>query len=752
MRLKLMPRLLVLFLLATIIPLVVLEAYTQVQLRSAVDAIKNAPLTVQSVARELENLVQGQSIGFWGTVIVALALTALAAITLRRSIVHPLYQLQANARKLLAGEFPTFELPGVEDEELVGLTEALREMSTGLHALVVEADLHSKDIEKLYQETKRRAVALETIHGVSQRISTILDIDDLLPEIVELIRSGFDYDRVHLFTADLVAGELVFRAGAGRAGRIGAEIGERVRIGLDTVVGEVASTNQPVVVKDFAREPRYRFSPTENLTKRSYIPLLETRSELVVPMQLGNRIIGVLSVQSDRTYAFDADDLFVLQEIASQAAGAIANAQLYEEAFNHAEEVMALLMTSVAVSSAPDLDVRLEAIAHQAKQLTNADGCTVYRLDEMSSMLYPLISLDPRSAEMMAARIALGEGIAGRVAQLGAGEILNYKKSELPDELLLDEFDPPECVTAVPLLVSDRVIGAMAVRRQSKREFVPHDLELLTMFASHAAVAIENAQLYEEIKERAENLQQAYQKLEEADRIKDEMIQNISHELRTPLTFVIGYLGLMLDGDLGPLTQQQRDSLALVLRRAQLLTRMVDDIITLQTIRIAQPDLKPVDIVPLAKRAIDVAGADAKKAALDITLEYYSDAILVNGAPARLAQVFDNLLNNAIKFSPNGGEISVRVLDAESEVRVEVQDTGIGIPPDKLDKVFDRFYQVDGTATRQFGGLGMGLAICKEIIKAHGGRMWAKSPTSGDHGTTLYFTLQKASDVLPEIG
>jgi signal transduction histidine kinase len=738
-RLKLMPKLLVLFLVVAVIPLIILEIDTQSQMRILLE--QQQIMSTTDTMAAFENLVLRQQVGFGLTIIIALALSAITAIALGRSIVRPINHLQASARRLLSGEFPTFDLPGTAADELADLADALREMSTGLHALVIEAELHRKDVEKLYEEANRRAAALETIRGVSQRISTILDINDLLHEIVELIRVGFNYDRVHLFTADYAVGELVFRAGAGQAGRVGAEIGERIPIGPESILGQVVTSEKPMLVQDFEREPRYRFSPATE--PASYIPPAETRSELVVPLSSGGQVIGVLSVQSNYPGTFKDEDSFVLQELANQAAGAIVNAELYEEAYNHAQEIMALLITTVAVTTAPDLGSRLEAIAHHARQLMNAEGCLVFRLDSRTDMLYPLISLDPTSEQTSSRGIPVGEGITGRVVQTGQGEIGNYGVDE-PQLQARGLFKDPECILAVPLLVGDHTIGAMTVHRKGTHKFASHDLELLTMFASQAAVAIENAELYQQLTERAETLQRAYKELEEVDQIKDEMIQNISHELRTPLTFIIGYLCLILEGDFGALNQQQKDSMELVYRKAQSLNHMVDNIITLQTIRISQPELVSVDIVGLVYRAVEIAQPAAKQANIHLAAETPSEMMLVKGEPARLAQIFDNLLNNAIKFSPDGGTIIVRASEtANNEITIQVQDTGIGIPPDKLEKVFDRFYQVDGTATRRFGGVGMGLHICREIIKAHGGQIWVESPTCGDHGSTFYFTLQR---------
>ncbi|MBN1890530.1 MAG: GAF domain-containing protein [Thermoflexales bacterium] len=730
-RLKLMPKLVMVFLAVSLVPLLVLGLF----LCYAMLARAGVDLSLQ---------VTIAAFGLIAAAVTALGLTAGAAAIFRRSIVEPINRLQASALQLSAGDFPTFELHADAEQELAELAAALRETSAGLHALFIEADMHTKDTERLYAEAYRRATALQIIHNVSQRISTILDLDELLTEIVKLVRSGFDYDHINLFAIDRVTREIVFYAGAGRSGEISARAVERIRISSDNTIGHVASTGRHLLVQDFEQEPRYR--PHSVKTPGGYVLSPEVRSELVVPLSSGNQLIGVLSVYSGKVNAFSDYDLFVLQELAYQAAGAIVNARLYEEAFRRAEEIVALMMTSLALSTVPDLAVRLEAIAYHAGQLTNADGCTVYRLDAQTNVLYPLVSHDPRSETMMAAHIQAGTGLIGQVVQSGQGAIVNHpERLDVPWAL-----DEPECLIAVPLLVADRRIGVMIVRRQGASAFAAHDLELLTLFASQAAVAIESAELYQQLRDRAEVLQRAYKQLEEADKLKDEMIQNISHELRTPLTFIVGYMGLLIDGDMGQLNSRQHESMQLVYEKVNVLTRMVDAVITLQTVRLTPPQLVPLDIVVLAQRAAEIAQAQsiANNMNIQVGSEFSSEVVYVMGEPAYLTQVMENILNNAVKFSPDGGQVIVRVVesvDDDPEVRVEIEDSGIGIPVDKLEKVFERFYQVDGTSTRRFGGIGMGLAICKEVVEALGGRVWVESPTRSDHGSKFCFTLQKAS-------
>jgi signal transduction histidine kinase len=219
------------------------------------------------------------------------------------------------------------------------------------------------------------------------------------------------------------------------------------------------------------------------------------------------------------------------------------------------------------------------------------------------------------------------------------------------------------------------------------------------------------------------------------------MVQNISHELRMPLTFVKGYVELLLAGDAGPLTDAQKEHLEIVIEKTNAVTRLVSDIMFLQQADKVEIRKQPVAVAKLAQRATRGCAATAEKAGLTLVEKVADDLPSVAGDEGRLLQVFDNLLGNAIKFSPDGGQITVAVEDAGSAVQVSIADQGIGIPEDQLDRVFDRFYQVDGSARRRFAGIGLGLAIARRIVEAHGGRIWAESGVG--RGSTFYFTIPK---------
>jgi signal transduction histidine kinase len=308
----------------------------------------------------------------------------------------------------------------------------------------------------------------------------------------------------------------------------------------------------------------------------------------------------------------------------------------------------------------------------------------------------------------------------------------------MPD---LGYFDPEvDSLLVVPLIVRNQVIGLLGLDDTRTNAFAD-EVRLLTIVAAQAAVAIENAQLYESLQVSYHDLEGAYDALRELDRMKSELIQNISHELRTPLTFVRGYLELLQDGDMGELNEEQKTAVGIVASKAILLSRLVDDIITLQYNR-EQVRLRPLSLAEVGRNVLRAAQASADQVRIALRDEIPEDLPPVLGDEQRLVQVLDNLVSNALKFSDPGSTVTMRMYEEGGFIRTEVEDQGIGIPADKLDRVFDRFYQVDASTTRRFGGTGLGLAIVKQIVEAHGGQIGVRSKQN--EGSCFYFTIPKA--------
>jgi signal transduction histidine kinase len=310
---------------------------------------------------------------------------------------------------------------------------------------------------------------------------------------------------------------------------------------------------------------------------------------------------------------------------------------------------------------------------------------------------------------------------------------------------------------AIPITLGDKAVGVWLLGKRDPDDYYPRpDIELLTTLANQIGVALENIRLFENLQHRAAELERAYHELQDLDRIKDEFVQNVSHELRTPLAIIQTSGEVLLEGIVGDLNEEQYEIVDRLTVRTKSMIRLVNDILTIQKASIEHLDRVPVDIAALAQSHLaEIALVADQPEYADRKFHFAFDAPEevppIGGDAGRLGQVIDNLLNNAMKFSPQGGTIAMSVhpcmhrFEASTDgapqpgVDICVSDQGIGIPTAELDHIWTRFYQVDGSSTRRFGGTGLGLAIARTIIKAHGGDIWAESAEG--HGSVFRFVL-----------
>jgi signal transduction histidine kinase len=281
----------------------------------------------------------------------------------------------------------------------------------------------------------------------------------------------------------------------------------------------------------------------------------------------------------------------------------------------------------------------------------------------------------------------------------------------------------------------DRLPAQLAAYLEGVRERVPAEDEAKYLREY-------SRRLVTRLEQKVAELQRAHQQLQSLDRLKSEFVSTVSHELRTPLTAIKGYSQLLLEGRAGPVTEEQRECLQTILECTEQVIRRVNDILFLQECSQIVLSPSPVSLREVALAAIRSVEQQARDRAIEIVTDMPEDVCVV-GDPDALQLLYLHLLDNAIKFSPEGGRVCVRLRDAGPVVQVEVSDTGIGIPPEYHERIFERFYQVDSSTTRAFGGAGLGLAISKRIVEAHGGRISVQS-TPGQ-GSTFAFVLPKGS-------
>ena len=280
------------------------------------------------------------------------------------------------------------------------------------------------------------------------------------------------------------------------------------------------------------------------------------------------------------------------------------------------------------------------------------------------------------------------------------------------------------------MISKGEVIGFLNLNSLEPDFFTQDHAQALQAFATQAAIAIENARLYA-------SLQETNQKLSQALRAREEAIQNVSHELRTPLTLMLGYVEFIESGEIGQITPDQTEALHIIAQQGHRLQFIFNSLLTLQNFQQEDILLSRVDLVALLWTAGSAWRHLASESSVTIRLDIPDHLPPVMAAPNYLDLVIGNLLDNAIKFSPTGGAIVVSARVEDGSILISVADQGIGIPQEELDSIFARFYQIDSTTTRRFGGMGIGLALCQTIVTAHGGRIWAES--AGLHQGSIFF-------------
>jgi signal transduction histidine kinase/ActR/RegA family two-component response regulator len=386
-----------------------------------------------------------------------------------------------------------------------------------------------------------------------------------------------------------------------------------------------------------------------------------------------------------------------------------------------------------------------------------ADWCTVHIIEEDGALKQIAVAhIDPAKLEwayQIRDKYPINpDDPRGAAFTLRTGE--SDLVPEIPDELLVHAARDSEhleilrqvgfsSVMTVPLRTQAGILGVISfISAESGQQYTQADLQLAEELARRASLAIDNAQLYRQA-------QRDRTKAEAANRIKDEFLAVLSHELRSPLNPILGWTKLLRTGRLDTTKTQQ--ALETIERNAKLQAQLIEDLLDVSRILQGKMTLNvaPVNLTATIEAALETVrlAAEAKHIQIQTTFNPISGTI--SGDTNRLQQVVWNLLSNAVKFTPSGGCIEVQLEQVGTYAQIQVKDTGKGISPDFLPYVFDYFRQEDGTTTRTFGGLGLGLAIVRYFTELHGGTVEADSPVQNLGAT---FTIQLPLNIVePEL-
>jgi signal transduction histidine kinase len=369
----------------------------------------------------------------------------------------------------------------------------------------------------------------------------------------------------------------------------------------------------------------------------------------------------------------------------------------------------------------------------------------VYLLEDNETTLVPQALCDPEHPLPLAgnflkhtpAGLELStRTVAGWVAQ--TGKIVRVDDT-LTDSRCAEIGQGMRSVLAVPLRAHQSAIGVIQLEHPHPYAYNASDERILASLANQAAIAVENVRLFDEAAK--------VQALRELDRLKSELLSTVSHELRTPLASIKGYAGTLLRDDVEWDDATRGEFLQIIDEESDRLGELIEDLLQMSQIEagILRVEPVPTRLPRMAQRVAKKARSNAS--GHHINVAFPGDFPEVRADPRRLEQVLRNLVENAVKYSPDGGTVTVRGDVVGGEAVISISDEGIGIAPEDLGRVFDRFYRADGQAVRRAGGTGLGLSICQGIVQMHGGRIWADSDPGA--GSTFHFTLPIADPIDP---
>ncbi len=395
-----------------------------------------------------------------------------------------------------------------------------------------------------------------------------------------------------------------------------------------------------------------------------------------------------------------------------------------------------LLEISVTLNSTLDPEQLLNFILETAADVLECEGASIMLYDEKRGELVFAAATASDPKELAKIPVPLEGSIAGTIFRENRPLVINNVEHDPRHFSLVGKqvkFQP-RSIVGVPMQIRDKTTGVLEALNKKDGGFSQRDAQYLYVIASQAAVAIHNSQLLQ-------SLQRAYDEVSKLDKLKSNFMAIASHELRTPLGLILGYATFLQEKAQGDLSKHA----SLVLNSALRLQTLVEDLTNMNLMKVGSPEINPTRIV--FQHAVEAAYKDIKSTAEakghDLQLSLAREPLYVRADLEKLELVFVNLLNNAIRFTPSGGRIDVRVYGIGTEAWAEISDTGFGIPKDELDNIFKEFYQVEDHMTRKYGGLGLGLAIARGLVELHDGRIWAESDGPGK-GATFKIVLPQA--------
>lgn len=545
---------------------------------------------------------------------------------------------------------------------------------------------------------------MRSLLRLAEKLQLAFSFDDVIQAILPEVQAILHYQTVwvYLYHDDRRTASLLTITGTTRTPIVQQFF--QLQITGDPFLEEIAAADHIVIVPDARTDPR---------TNKEIVAQLGNRTIVNAPLHLINSRIGALGMGSfgdEGILIPTSDQIDYLTTMSLHVAVAIERVQWLVERqrqniqLQESEERYRQLVEFSPIPISLYIDNKVVYANPAALKLIGATDLEQVKGRSVASFIHP-----DSLAEM-----------AERQIRLMAGERLESVEQRIIclDGQIRDIQVVTSAITYLGQPAAMAIFQDITLRKQMEAE---------------------NARLYAAEQEQVKALAEALARQQELDRLKSEFVQNASHELRTPLTVAMGYVDLVVDGVVGELTHTQHSMLLSAQNRLYALYQIVMDLTTLSVLEQKSKTVDPTNLGELVVDGVADFEALAQQKGIHLSAEVEADVPLLPGNPIHLWQMLENLLSNALKFTAEAGSVAVHLYQTATHVVLEVSDNGIGIAPEQLERIFERFYQVDGSMTRRYGGTGLGLALVKQIVEDHCGRVTVESQLGQGSTFRIFF-------------
>ena len=582
---------------------------------------------------------------------------------------------------------------------------------------------------RLLQETQERARQLTTLNDITRQLTSTLELNPLLQNILENAVGILNCEAGSLFLVDDQTDELVFRVTVGPvASNL---IGKRLPAGTG-IVGRAVDSRKPVIENE-EQSSANRFKGVDQQTG------FVSRSLLAVPLQAKDRVIGVVEVINRRDgLPFVQNDETLLTAFAGQAAVAIENARLYtltdQELASRVEELSVMQRIDRELNASLEMDRAMRITLEWALRQSRAEAGLIGILEETKLRVMAHQGLDAQMESLPEQLMKVELPSMIQAVETGLPQNIEVAADSSKNKLLLAS----QSQMVIPIRRETTVIGLLYLESTGSTD---SDIDFLTRLTDHAAIAISNAQLYGEV--------------QRANLAKSDFVSFVAHELKNPMTSIKGYTELLASGAVGQITEMQTNFLTTIKSNVERMSTLVSDLndnskIEAGRLRLEYKATSPADLVDEVIRTFKRQLED-KKQTLDLAIPeklppMWADRI-------RVGQVLTNLVSNAFKYTPESGLIQVGVEESQNQwdqdgaprvIHLWVKDSGIGMTAEDQQKIFQKFFRSDDPKARESPGTGLGLNITKSLVEMQGGQIWFESEYR--KGTTFHFTVPVAEE------